>query len=400
MKFYRCLIAGFAACLLAFLFTRPLAHAQSTYSLKTIHTFLGSPSDGTNPGNLLANGGSIYGTTSFGGAEKDGAVYSLTPPTSQGGPWTEKILYNFPGGGKGSTPSLALAADANGVLYGIARSGNGGNLAYSLTPPTTAGGEWAYSTLCVFAGGVEGTYPGPQLTVWNGVVYGAMGAGGPTDQGVVFTLTPPPTPGAPWTETVIYDAGTNAGGLVPGPGLLYGTNGGQVFSLTPPSSSGGAWTEDVLYTFTGGSDGGTIFGGLALGSNGALYGSAADGGAYGMGTVFSLTPPQSAGGPWTESTIYNFPGGSGGAYPATTVALAGGVLYGTAEGPSSGVVFSLTPPASPGGGWTYALLHDITETSGDEDPGYGVIVSKQGVVYGTTPMQIGLGAGTVFALVP
>jgi len=125
MKFYRCLIAGFAACLLAFLFTRPLAHAQSTYSLKTIHTFLGSPSDGTNPGNLLANGGSIYGTTSFGGAEKDGAVYSLTPPTSQGGPWTEKILYNFPGGGKGSTPSLALAADANGVLYGIARSGNG-----------------------------------------------------------------------------------------------------------------------------------------------------------------------------------------------------------------------------------------------------------------------------------
>jgi len=85
-------------------------------------------------------------------------------------------------------------------------------------PAHHGGGEWAYSTLCVFAGGVEGTYPGPQLTVWNGVVYGAMGAGGPTDQGVVFTLTPPPTPGAPWTETVIYDAGTNAGGLFPAPG--------------------------------------------------------------------------------------------------------------------------------------------------------------------------------------
>jgi hypothetical protein len=80
--------------------------------------------------------------------------------------------------------------------------------------------------------------------------------------------------------------------------------------------------------------------------------------------------------------------------------LAGGVLYGTAEGPTSGVVFSLTPPASPGEGWTYATLHDIATEAGSEDPVYGVIVSKQGVVYGTTPMQIGLSAGTVFALVP
>jgi len=41
-------------------------------------------------------------------------------------------------------------------------------------------------------------------------------------------------------------------------------------------------------------------------------------------------------------------------------------------------VFSLTPPKTQGGAWTYALLNEITETSGDEDPGYGVIVSKQG----------------------
>jgi hypothetical protein len=119
-----------------------------------------------------------------------------------------------------------------------------------------------------------------------------------------------------------------------------------------------------------------------------------------VGSVFSLTPPESGEGTWTEATIYDFPGGGGGAYPVTTLALAGGILYGTAEGPASGIVFSLTPPKTQGGAWTYALLHDITETSGDEDPVYGVIASKQGVVYGTTPMQIGLSAGTVFALVP
>jgi uncharacterized repeat protein (TIGR03803 family) len=400
MKFNRYLVAGFAARLLAFLFTCPPAGAQSTYALKTIHTFLGAPSDGTNPGNLLASGGSIYGTTSFGGAEKDGTVYSLTPPTSQGGPWTEKTLYNFPGGGKGSTPSLALAADSNGVLYGIARSGNEGNLAYSLTPPTAEGGEWTYSTLCVFEGGVEGTYPSPQLTVWNGVVYGTMGSGGPTDEGVVFMLTPPGTGGAPWTENVIYNAGTNAGGLVPGPGALYGIGAAGVFSLVPPASQGGVWTEDVLYTFAGGNEVNPILGGLTLGANGVLYGATEDGGAFGVGSVFSLTPPESGEGTWTEATIYDFPGGGGGAYPVTTLALAGGILYGTAEGPASGIVFSLTPPKTQGGAWTYALLHDITETSGDEDPVYGVIASKQGVVYGTTPMQLGLSAGTVFALVP
>jgi len=397
MKFYRCLDGGFVASILAFLATCPTAGAQSTYSLKTVHTFLGSPSDGTNPGNLLANGGSIYGTTQFGGGAKDGTVFSLTPPASPGGLWTEKVLYSFPGGGNGSTPGLALAADSNGVLYGIASSPNSGHLAYSLTPPATPGGEWTYSTICVFPGGVDGIFPSPQLTVWNGVVYGTMASGGPSDEGVVFTLTPPRAPGLPWTETVIYDAGTNAGGLVPGPGVLYGVGAAGVFSLVPPASPGGTWTEDLLYIMPGGSD---VFGALALGSNGVLYGATFGGGAFGFGSVFSLTPPKSTGGAWTEATIYDFPGGSGGEYPATTPALAGGVLYGTAEGPASGIVFSLTPPKTQGGAWTYALLNEITETSGDEDPGYGVIVSKQGVVYGTTPMQIGLSGGTVFALVP
>jgi uncharacterized repeat protein (TIGR03803 family) len=398
MKLYRYLVAGFVASILALLATRSPAAAQSAYSLKTIHTFLGAPSDGTSPGNLLASGGSIYGTTQFGGSAKDGTVYSLTPPSSQGGLWTEKVLYSFPGGGNGSTPGLALTADSNGVLYGIASSPNSGHLAYSLTPPATAGGEWTYSTICNFAGGVDGTYPNPQLTVWNGVLYGTMQFGGPTGSGVVFSLTQPEAAGQPWTETVVYPSGSNAGGLVAGGGALYGSGGGAgVFSLTPPSSPGGTWNEDVLYAYP---DGIEVEGGLALGSNGVLYGTTFNGGSFGLGSVFSLTPPASPGAAWTQATIYDFPGGAGGEYPWTTLALAGGVLYGTAADPTSGVVFSLTPPESPGAGWTYATLHDIATEAGSEVPIYGVIASKQGVVYGTTPMQIGLSAGTVFALVP
>ncbi len=54
---------------------------------------------------------------------------------------------------------------------------------------------------------------------------------------------------------------------------------GTVFSLTPPSSMGGPWTETVLHAFTGsfagGSDGSYPLGGLTVGKNGILYGTTA-----------------------------------------------------------------------------------------------------------------------------
>jgi hypothetical protein len=97
---------------------------------------------------------------------------------------------------------------------------------------------------------------------------------------------------------------------------------GTVFSLAPPASAGGAWTEKVLYSFTGGSDGGYPTGNLAIGANHVLYGVAST-------TVFSLTPPAgdpSRPGAWTESIVYNF---GPGVYLSGGGAIGeGGVLYG------------------------------------------------------------------------
>jgi len=102
-----------------------------------------------------------------------------------------------------------------------------------------------------------------------------------------------------------------------------------VYSLTPPASPGGAWTESVLYSFTGTPDGAGPTG-LTLGKGGVLYGITVVGGASGNGTVFSLTPPASPGGAWTESLLYTFTGTSGdGAAPMGLTAGEGGVLYGT-----------------------------------------------------------------------
>lgn len=121
-----------------------------------------------------------------------------------------------------------------------------------------------------------------------------------------------------------------------------------------------AQTFTTLYMFNGlnYANGSGPTGSLAAGSNGVLYGTTQFGGAYtqcpqgasqGCGTVYSLTPPASPGGVWTETVLWSFGGTpSDTYYPYGGVTLgSGGVLYGTGGyGGYCGAVFSLTPPAS------------------------------------------------------
>lgn len=100
-------------------------------------------------------------------------------------------------------------------------------------------------------------------------------------------------------------------------GVLYGTtyeggasNNGTVFALIPPWSPGDAWRETQIHVFTGGSDGLEPTA-LLLGLDGVLYGVTAGGGKGcdgGCGTAFSLTPtwPNGASpeGSWTKQTYH------------------------------------------------------------------------------------------------
>ena len=208
-------------------------------------------------------------------------------------------------------------------------------------------------------------------------------------------------------------------------GVLYGTTSagagtcfpypgcGTVFSLAPPASPGGAWTESVLHSFTlpstpctqepcdGGSDGAYPTVSVAIGSGNVLYGTTAAGGSgpcdWGCGTAFQLTPPASPGGDWTETVIYSFinPNGifSSNAGASGLAIGSGGVLYGTLVLPGPmldnpnpcGIVFSLTPPASPGSAWTETALHTLpNDGSSGCGPNEGVVISNNGVLYGVT----------------
>src|SRR5579863_3225965 len=80
-------------------------------------------------------------------------------------------------------------------------------------------------------------------------------------------------------------------------------------------------TYRVIYDFRGWPDDGCeIVGVPAVANNGDLYGVTYSCGTYEYyGTVFKLTAPRTRGGAWTETILYDFPGGKGGGYPSSLV---------------------------------------------------------------------------------
>jgi len=67
----------------------------------------------------------------------------------------------------------------------------------------------------------------------------------------------------------------------------------------------------VIHDFRGSSDGWAPVELPAIANNGDLYGTTQAGGIYNFGTVFKLTAPQTRGGAWAKTVLYNFPGVTG-----------------------------------------------------------------------------------------
>jgi uncharacterized repeat protein (TIGR03803 family) len=163
------------------------------------------------------------------------------------------------------------------------------------------------------------------------------------------------------TETVLHaftysDGSTPDSGLTAdGAGNFYGTTtaggafgAGTVYEVSPNGSGG--WNETVLYSFTGGTDGWIPVSTVIFDSAGNLYGTTQNGGAYGKGTVFELSP---RGGNWTETVQHSFAGNKAGAYPQTGLIMdAAGNLYGA----TVGCVFELSPS---GGAWTEKVIYRL-----------------------------------------
>jgi uncharacterized repeat protein (TIGR03803 family) len=172
-----------------------------------------------------------------------------------------------------------------------------------------------------------------------------------------------------------------------------------VTALAPAAA---ASSTKVIYSFAGGNDGEYLDTDLVMDSAGNIYGTTVQGGKFGGGTVFELSP---SGTGWTHTVLYSFTGGTDGAEPYKGVTLdSHGNLYGSAVAGGSGscdggcgVVYKLT---NSGGTWTQTVIHSFTGGSDGAGPGNGLTFDPHGNLYGMTPTGGAFGFGTIYQLKP
>jgi uncharacterized repeat protein (TIGR03803 family) len=364
-------------------------------------------SDGANPNTslLLDAKGNIYGTT-YGGGSSGCAGRGCGTVFEVNASGVETVLYSFTGQ-TGQNPSSGLVRGPKGILSGTTSLGgtsNNGTVFQLIKTGKTAKETVLYS----FTGGSDGGLPGGNLVLdAQGNLYGTTASGGlafcaigfPAGCGTVFEVGPT---GA---EKVLYTFPGNGeysepDGAAPYTGViwdarhLYGTtpyggaNGfGTVFEVSAPGK------EKVLHSFRDRTDGGLPSAGLIRDAEGNLYGTTRDGGALNIGTVFKLTKKGEL------TALYSFKGSpSDGAQPVAGLVMdKQGNLYGTTfEGGAygNGTVFELSPSGSE------TVLYSFTGGTDGSAPGASLVLDKQGNLYGTTPAGGAYGYGTLFKVVP
>jgi uncharacterized repeat protein (TIGR03803 family) len=341
--------------------------------------------DGATPeaGLIQGTDGSLYGTTSQGGANDTGTVFRITTAGAL------TTLYSFTGGADGATPEANLIQGANGNFYGTTFLG-GTNAVGTIFQITSNG---VFTTLHSFMG-ADGSYPLAGLIQGsNGNFYGTTSAGGANGTGTVFQVT------SAGTLTTLYNFTGGADGATPKAGLVQGTDGnfygttflggtnndGTVFLITPA----GALT--TLYQFNFRVDGRNPKAALVQGLDGSFYGTTETNGARGVGMLFSITSVSSTG---VFSLVFGF-GGTDGKYPQSALIQGqDGYFYGTTTfgGFNYGSVFQVSS-----NGLFTTLYNFIGGTDGGI-PYAGLVQGSDGYFYGTTGYG-GLNLhGTVFRI--
>ena len=252
----------------------------------------GASNKGRLPGAGLVRGsdGNFYGTTNAGATTGLGSIYKMTPA----GALTTLVEFTGNlGNGRGPFPGLVQGTDGN--FYGA--STRGGTNSYGTFFKMTPAG--VLTTLLEFtgtAGAYKGQNPnGPFIQSTDGNFYGTTYQGGASNFGTVFKVSP----GGVFTTLVEFTGnGASNKGSYPRAALVRGSDGnfygtttaggatddGTVFKVTPL----GVLT--TLFDFSNDSIDSGPRGELVFGSDGNLYGTAS-GQTSSSGSVFRLVYP-------------------------------------------------------------------------------------------------------------
>lgn len=260
-------------------------------------------------GLMQASDGNLYGTTTQGGINQEGALYRINPLTGQ-----LATLWSFGNDGNGYGPNCNLIQASDSNLYGTTTwGGQNGNSSsgtvfrYNLT-------TGMLTALHSFSG-ADGAAPYAGLVQGSdGYLYGTTSGGGTINgdpaagSGVVFKMS---LDGTFYQQ--IYSFSQHDGNgyspidpLIQAPnGNLYGTlysgganNVGTLFQLTPV----GVFTKLVDFNFGIARN---PWGGVLLASDGWLYGVSEAGGATDQGTIYRYGPVINPNAP-TAITLPNY----------------------------------------------------------------------------------------------
>lgn len=366
--------------------------------------------------------GRVFGTAEYGGLYDYGVLFSVASDGSN-----FRVLHNFTGGNDGSYPTNIIQLPG-GTLFGTTSGGgtNGTGVVYSVNPDGTQfqvvhNFAAVITHLDAYSTNADGIGTDSLIQGADHALYGTTVEGGSTGDGVVFRLQ------LDGTFTVLHTFsystgadGANPYGLLQGmDGALYGAcanggaNGGGVLYKLRPDGSG----FTVIYSFNEPGDFSNSYvndGGDGPSTNlvqdqyGTLYGATLEGGTYGRGVLFKI---QTDGSNYT--LLHEFGGSEGlqpvALYPLGQLVLKGDQIFGTCS--YSGVP-SLEGVVQQEGGVLYTIptyastsqeyLFEIHSFDIGKDPNngayplVGLTLGPDGDLYGTTDEGGSYDDGVVF----
>lgn len=320
--------------------------------MKTLDVFTGGNGAAALGTLTFDAGGNLYGATQQGGANNFGTVYEVAKGTT-----AIKTLVSFDGAGAGG-PLTGVIVDGSGNLYGSAAlSGPGSGGTYGAIYEIAAGSHAA--TNMVAFNTANGTAANSLFLDSSGNIIGTASDGYPSYAGTVFEFAKQSAGGyAPFSTIATfpeanggYPSGQNPTGVTfDRQGNLFGTaqNGGASGVGTIFEIAKGSDSVTTVASFS--SDNTVVPNGyspsraLTLDAAGNFFGVTRSGGAFDAGTVFEL-----AAGSTTIKAIYSFDGLVAGEPNSSLIIDAYGNIFGTTSkgGNGGGTVFELLDADSP-----------------------------------------------------
>jgi uncharacterized repeat protein (TIGR03803 family) len=154
-----------------------------------IHEFNGSSGGAPYAPLIQASDGNFYGTTSGENTSGFGTIFKITPPN------TFSNLYSFTNGSDGAGPMGGLVQGSDGNFYGTTSAGgpNDTGVVFSLTPGGSLQPLYYFSAVNTYGFNQDGSGPdGALIQATDGSFYGVTEYGGQYGSGTIFRLTVAP----------------------------------------------------------------------------------------------------------------------------------------------------------------------------------------------------------------